>query len=88
MSPVASVPVMRGRGFFGPALQRGPEGWPAIIAGADDHSFENRLLGAIGLRWLRHDYAVTDDFALPESRWGPGASVAIRTVPDDPLADS
>jgi hypothetical protein len=68
--------------FFGPALQQGPDGWPALIACVDDYSYENRLLGAIGLRRLRYEYAFTDDFAPPRSCWGPGASVAIRGMID------
>ena len=68
--------------FFGPALQQGPDGWPALIACVDDYSYENRLLGAIGLRRLRYEYAFTDDFAPPLSCWGPGASVAIRGMLD------
>lgn len=63
--------------FFGPALECGESGWPEISPHADDYSFENRLLGAVGLRHLKYEYAFTDDFDPRKSRCGPGAGVAI-----------
>jgi hypothetical protein len=73
--------------FFGPALQRGPDDWPALIASPDDFSYENRLLGGIGLRRLRFEYAFTDDFSPSCGRWGPGASQAIRGMLDRMLGE-
>ncbi|HXV09265.1 MAG TPA: hypothetical protein VD839_00535 [Burkholderiales bacterium] len=63
--------------FFGPALSRTPSGWPGVVAQPDDHSYENRLLGAVGLRALKYEYAFTDDFDPVKSRYGPGASRGI-----------
>jgi hypothetical protein len=63
--------------FFGPALECGQSGWPEIVAHADDWSYENRLLGAVGLRHLKYEYAFTDDFDPRTSCWGPGAGAAI-----------
>lgn len=63
--------------FFGPALSRTESGWPGLEPHRDDHSYENRVLGAVGLRGLRYDYAFTDDFDLLKSRYGPGASRGV-----------
>jgi len=63
--------------FLGPALSRTASGWPGIEPCPDDHSYENRLLGAVGLRHLKYEYAFTDDFDLGKSRCGPGAGRAI-----------
>lgn len=63
--------------FFGPALTRGPSGWPEIAPQPDDFSYENRLLGAVGLRRLKYEFAFTDDFDPRKSRYGPGASKTI-----------
>lgn len=63
--------------FFGPALECGESGWPEMVAHADDYSYENRLLGAVGLRHLKYEYAFTDDFDPRTSRCGPGAGAAI-----------
>lgn len=63
--------------FFGPALSCATSGWPGLEPRADDHSYENRLLGAVGLRHLRYEYAFTDDFHPLRSRYGPGAGRAI-----------
>lgn len=38
--------------FLGPALSRAASGWPGLEPCLDDHSYENRLLGAVGLRHL------------------------------------
>ena len=72
--------------FAGPALDRQPTGWPGITAHPDDDSFENRLLGAVGLRHLRFDYVFTDDFDPALSRIGPQAAVAVRHHLDAALA--
>lgn len=63
--------------FLGPALSRGASGWPTLEPFRDDHSYENRVLGAVGLRYLRYEYAFTDDFDPLKSRYGPGAGRAI-----------
>lgn len=63
--------------FFGPALSRTPSGWPGVEPLPDDDSYENRLLGAVGLRTLRYEYAFTDDFDPVKSRYGPGAGRGI-----------
>lgn len=73
--------------FFGPILSRGPSGWPAVIAQADDYSFENRLFGALGLQDVKFDYAFTDDFDPLTSHFGPGADAAIRQEIERALAD-
>ncbi len=64
--------------FFGPILSRGESGWPALVPQVDDHSFETRLIGALGLQDLGFEYAFTDDFDPLASRSGPGADVAIQ----------
>ncbi len=64
--------------FFGPILEPGDDGWPALIAHADDHSAENRLIGALGLRDQRFEYAFTDVFEAGHTRFGPGADAAVR----------
>ena len=48
-----------------------------LTACTDDFSYENRLLGAVALRRLRYEYALTDDFDLGRSRFGPGAGAMI-----------
>ena len=63
--------------FLGPALSRAASGWPSLEPRRDDHSYENRVLGAVGLRHLRYEYAFTDDFDPLKSRYGPGAGRAI-----------
>jgi hypothetical protein len=63
--------------FLGPALSRAASGWPGLEPRPDDHSYENRLLGAVGLRRLKYEYAFTDDFDPIASRYGPGAGRAI-----------
>ena len=63
--------------FFGPALSRTPSGWPGLVSQPDDYSYENRLLGAAGLKTLKYEYAFTDDFDPVKSRYGPGAGRGI-----------
>jgi len=63
--------------FFGPILEPGDDGWPALIAHADDYSAENRLIGALGLRDQRFEYAFTDVFEPGRTRFGPGAAAAV-----------
>jgi hypothetical protein len=64
--------------FFGPVLECASSGWPTLVAHDDDYSFENRLIGSLGLKDLRFEYAFTDDFEEGRSQYGPGASDAIR----------
>lgn len=64
--------------FFGPVLEPGADGWPALVAHPGDYSYENRLIGALGLQDQRFEYAFTDVFALGQTRFGPGADAAIR----------
>ena len=64
--------------FFGPILEPGEDGWPALIAHADDFSAENRLIGALGLQDQRFEYAFTDVFEPGHTRFGPGAGDAVR----------
>lgn len=64
--------------FFGPVLEPGPDGWPTLIVREDDHSFEARLFGALGLKDLRFEYAFTDRFNPGETQFGPGADEAVH----------
>ena len=64
--------------FFGPILEPGEDGWPALIAHTDDYSAENRLIGALGLQDQRFEYAFTDVFEPGRTRFGPGAGDAVR----------
>ncbi len=63
--------------FFGPILDCNVGGWPTLIRHDDDHSFENRLFGALGLKDLKFAYAFTDDFVPDKCYYGPGADIAI-----------
>jgi len=63
--------------FFGPILEPGADGWPALVAHPDDDSAENRLIGALGLQDQRFEYAFTDVFEPGRTRFGPGADAAI-----------
>ena len=67
--------------FLGPALAPGEDGWPTLMAHDDDWSWENRLMGAPGLKDLRFEYAFTDRVG-PATRFGPGADEAIGTALD------
>lgn len=62
--------------FFGPILDH--RDWPAIVAHADDYSYENRMIGALGLRDLRFEFAFCDNYVHGRSRFGPGAAEAVR----------
>ena len=64
--------------FFGPILEPGPDGWPALVPHPDDCSTENRLIGALGLQDQRFEYAFTDVFEPGRTRFGPGAGAAVR----------
>lgn len=63
--------------FFGPALEHGD--WPQLVARADDHSYENRLIGALGLRHVAFEFAFCDNYSHSSSRFGPGAGPAVAT---------
>ncbi|HQU16490.1 MAG: hypothetical protein B7Z66_02170 [Chromatiales bacterium 21-64-14] len=64
--------------FFGPILSPGESGWPTLIPRPDDDSYENRLLGVLGLQDVKYEYAFTDVFQPGHTRYGPGADVAIQ----------
>ena len=66
--------------FFGPVLEPGADGWPALVPHADDYSAENRLIGALGLQDQRFEYAFTDVFEPDRTRFGPGAGAAVRAA--------
>lgn len=71
--------------FFGPILSPGEHGWPTLVPQADDHSFESRLFGALGLQDVKFEYAFTDVFDAQTTRFGPGADRAIREEIDQAL---
>lgn len=64
--------------FFGPTLSPDAEGWPALIANPDDHSWEARLFGALGLKDLKFAYAFCDRYDPESTRLGPGADAEIQ----------
>jgi hypothetical protein len=64
--------------FFGPALTPGADGWPTLIFNDDDHSFESRLFGALGLQDLQFEYGFTDVFEPGVTQFGPQAGEAIK----------
>lgn len=72
--------------FFGPILDHGEDGWPCLAPHPDDYSWENRLIGALGLRDLRYGYAFCDNFAPESCRVGPGASAAVAAGLERALA--
>lgn len=72
--------------FFGPILEHGEDGWPCLEPHADDDSWENRLIGALGLKDLRFDYAFCDNFEPERARFGPQASEAISAGLERALA--
>ena len=57
--------------FFGPALEHAD--WPVLRPHADDHSYENRVIGALGLRDLEFEFAFCDNYLHGKSKFGPGA---------------
>lgn len=71
--------------FFGPILAPGEQGWPTLVENADDHSYESRLFGALGLQDVKYEYAFTDCFEPDRTRFGPGAGEAIRQEIDRAL---
>ncbi|MHB8550525.1 MAG: MBL fold metallo-hydrolase [Acidiferrobacterales bacterium] len=77
-SGVLRVRNLPGVMFFGPTLSPGESGWPTLVRQPDDFSYEDRLFGCLGLQDLRYEYAFTDLFVPGRTRFGPGASRAIR----------
>ncbi|MFO8151631.1 hypothetical protein [Thioalkalivibrio sp.] len=64
--------------FFGPILAPGPDGWPTLIPNADDHSWEARLFGALGVKDLKFAYAFCDRFEPGTTLYGPDADAKIK----------
>jgi len=71
--------------FFGPILDH--REWPALIAHEDDHSYENRIIGAIAVQDLRFEFAFCDNYVHGRSRFGPGAAAATRAILASALGD-
>lgn len=71
--------------FFGPILEPAESGWPTLVEHADDHSWETRLFGALGLQDVKYEYAFTDRFQPEQTRFGPGADKAIAAELDRAL---
>ena len=61
--------------FFGPALEHAD--WPQLVAHDDDYSYEDRLIGALGLRDAAFEFGFCDNYSHGHSRFGPGASRVI-----------
>ena len=64
--------------FFGPTLAPGPDGWPTLTPNPDDHSWEARLFGALGVKDLKFAYAFCDRFEPGKTRFGPDADAQIQ----------
>jgi hypothetical protein len=64
--------------FFGPALTPGADGWPTLVQQPDDHSFEARLFGALGVKDLKFAYAFCDRFDPQTTQYGPDADQHIQ----------
>ncbi len=67
--------------FFGPALSQA-QGWPRLAPDPSDWSWENRVIGALGIAALEFEYAFCDDHG-PASRIGPGASRHVAANIDE-----
>jgi len=65
--------------FFGPTLAPGPDGWPTLLPNPDDHSWEARLFGVLGVQDLKFAYAFCDQFVPGISHYGPDADLQIQT---------
>ena len=65
--------------FLGPILEPGPDGWPTLVPHEDDWSWENRVMGGLGLQDLKFEYAFTDRFG-EDTRYGPGAGEGVRSA--------
>ncbi len=67
--------------FFGPILEcPEPDQWPTLIAHADDHSWETRIFGSLGLQDVHYEYAFSDTFVAEKTPFGPGADQAIQSA--------
>ena len=64
--------------FFGPALSQA-HGWPRLTPDARDWSWENRVIGALGIAALEFDYAFCDDHGAA-SRIGPRAAPQVAAA--------
>lgn len=65
--------------FFGPILESAnPDVWPSLIAHADDHSWETRVFGSLGLQDVSYAYAFSDTFVPERTPFGPDADAAIQ----------
>ena len=69
--------------FFGPALEHAD--LPVLRRHPDDHSFENRVIGALALRDLEFEFAFCDDYVHGTSRYGPGARTLVVDALDAAL---
>lgn len=65
--------------FLGPILEPGEDGWPTLVPHPDDWSWENRVMGALGLQDLRFEYVFTDRLDAA-TRFGPGADAGVRAA--------
>ncbi|MCE5394583.1 MAG: hypothetical protein JJ693_08360 [Acidithiobacillus sp.] len=73
--------------FFGPILEQAhPHSWPTLVPHPDDHSWENRLFGCLGLQDIHYEYAFTDSFVPGQSPYGPGADQAIARALEELFA--
>jgi hypothetical protein len=61
--------------FFGPALEHAD--WPLLVRHDDDDSYEDRLIGGLGVRALEFEFAFCDNYSHGLSRFGPGADRAV-----------
>lgn len=64
---------------LGPVLEPGEDGWPTLVPHDDDWSWENRVMGGLGLRDLRFEYVLTDRLDA-RTRIGPGADEGVRAA--------
>jgi len=62
--------------FLGPVLEPGADGWPTLVAHDDDWSWENRVMGGLGLQDLRFEYVFTDHLDT-DTCLGPGAAEGV-----------
>jgi hypothetical protein len=61
--------------FFGPALEHAD--WPVLVAHDDDDSYEDRLIGALGLRDVAFEFGFCDNYSHATSRTGPGTGRVV-----------
>jgi hypothetical protein len=65
--------------FLGPILEPGGDGWPTLVAHDDDWSWENRVMGGLGLQDLRFEYVFTDRLD-GHTRIGPDADQGVKAA--------